>query len=74
MRLPCSKPTWERYTVSQPQILPRIFTQYCPRCNRPKKSTLSLGDALEQVKKHVEQNHPDYDPEWYDTYPTIEPL
>jgi hypothetical protein len=35
---------------------------YCPVCDR-------LKENFEAAKKHVEDNHPDYDPLWYETYP-----
>lgn len=35
---------------------------YCPRCDR-------LYENLEKVKKHVAEQHPDHDPEWWETYP-----
>ncbi len=37
-------------------------TFYCPRCDKPKKN-------LEECKKHVAEQHPDHDPEWWDTHP-----
>ena len=36
---------------------------YCPRCDK-------LKPNLEVLKDHVSKQHPDYDPEWWDTYPT----
>ena len=42
-------------------------SEYCPRCDRlflaPTPKALD-----EKVKKHVAEAHPDYDPEWWDTY------
>lgn len=38
---------------------------YCPRsCHEGR-----TYPTLESVKKHVAEQHTDYDPEWYDTYP-----
>lgn len=45
-------------------------TLYCPRCDRKfLESSGPLRKRVEALKKHVRDNHPDYDPEWYDTYP-----
>lgn len=38
---------------------------YCPRSCRKGRTY----PTLEAVKKHVRDQHPEYDPEWYDTYP-----
>ena len=45
---------------------------YCPRCDRPFNLTKKGLEALDQLKEHVANQHPDYDPEWYDTYPESE--
>jgi hypothetical protein len=42
---------------------------YCPRCDRIYDGG-SRSATLEIVKKHVAEQHPDHDPEWWDTYPT----
>lgn len=36
---------------------------YCPRCDR-------LYPNLEAAKTHVAKQHPDHDPEWWDTHPS----
>lgn len=37
----------------------------CPRdCHRGR-----TYPTLEAVKEHVRKQHPDHDPEWFDTYP-----
>ena len=46
---------------------------YCPRCDRvfitqSEKRT----DTIERLKKHVALQHPDHDPNWYDTHPHAE--
>lgn len=46
-----------------------MYTQYCPRCDNPYTSNESKAAALEKVKTHVAAQHPDHDPEWYETYP-----
>lgn len=46
-----------------------IYTMYCPRCDRPYEGN-SNDDVLEKVKLHVQGQHPDHDPEWFETYPT----
>lgn len=46
---------------------------YCPRCDRAyttKKETRI--DTIERLKKHVALQHPDHDPNWFDTYPNNE--
>lgn len=40
-------------------------TLYCPRSCHKNRTYASLED----LKKHVREAHPDYDPEWFDTYP-----
>lgn len=35
---------------------------YCPRCDR-------LYPNLAACIEHVDKQHPDHDPEWYDTHP-----
>ena len=46
----------------------QVYTMYCPRCDRVKTGTTE-DDVLEQVKKHVAENHQDHDPLWWETYP-----
>ncbi|ADD81089.1 gp091 [Rhodococcus phage ReqiPoco6] len=47
---------------------PKIF--FCPRCDRPfPQGTKSLQTLSSDLLKHVHEAHPDYDSEWYDTYP-----
>lgn len=43
---------------------------YCPRCDReyPWDGT-KYKFRLEKLIKHVALQHPDHDPEWFDTYP-----
>lgn len=50
--------------------MPTTYPFFCPVCDRPYSSTVSREAVLETVKKHVAGQHPDYDPEWWDTYPT----
>lgn len=52
---------------------------YCPRCDRQytepvngTNRTIVYLRLLEKLKQHVMLQHPDHDPEWYDTYPTLE--
>ena len=43
---------------------------HCPRCDKTfiaSKGTVQR-ELLKRVIKHVAQQHPDYDPEWYDTH------
>ena len=42
---------------------------YCPRCDKKFDSLVSDNATLELVKKHVAGQHPDHDPEWFETYP-----
>lgn len=35
---------------------------YCPRCDR-------VYDTLQKCIEHVAGQHPDHDPEWWDTHP-----
>lgn len=45
-------------------------TIYCPRCDRKyPTSEGSIKVRVAALKRHVRLNHPDHDPEWYDTYP-----
>lgn len=45
-------------------------TIYCPRCDRAYPDNGSKFKLrMEKLKKHVREQHPDHDPEWYDTYP-----
>jgi hypothetical protein len=47
----------------------KVFVYYCPSCNDKIESLVSKDDAEELTKEHVTLAHPDYDPEWYITYP-----
>lgn len=47
----------------------KVFVYYCPRCNDKIESYVSTEDAEDLTKTHVSLAHPDYDPEWYITYP-----
>lgn len=43
---------------------------YCPRCDRVFITQNEKRiDTIERLKKHVALQHPDHDPEWFDTYP-----
>lgn len=43
---------------------------YCPRCDRVFITQNEKRiDTIERLKKHVRFQHPDHDPEWFDTYP-----
>lgn len=45
-------------------------TIFCPRCDRAyPKSMGALRDRIQTLKRHVRLQHPDHDPQWYDTYP-----
>lgn len=46
-----------------------VYVFFCPRCDRKYTSEKSREDVREQVKTHVAGAHPDYDPEWFLTYP-----
>lgn len=39
---------------------------FCPRCDR-KYGSNNKPALLEKVKQHVREQHPDHDPEWYET-------
>lgn len=43
---------------------------YCPRCDRAyeRKDGETYNAFVERVKRHVSQQHPDHDPEWWDTF------
>jgi hypothetical protein len=41
---------------------------FCPRCGR-KHEAPTRAQVEEDVKGHVADAHPDYDPDWWDTYP-----
>jgi hypothetical protein len=43
---------------------------HCPRCDREfvKETSDSHVEILNDVIKHVANQHPDYDPEWFDTH------
>jgi hypothetical protein len=47
----------------------KVFVFYCPACNQKIESLVSTLDAEELTKEHVSLAHPDFDPEWYITYP-----
>lgn len=50
-------------------------TLYCPRCDRKYPDTgEKIHIRVENLKKHVREQHPDHDPEWFDTYPHEEEL
>lgn len=43
---------------------------FCPRCDRPYVGEgTKETSALEKVKRHVAGQHPDHDPQWFETYP-----
>lgn len=48
-------------------------TFHCPRCDRSysSKDFKNLKQLEERVRKHVREQHPDYDPEWFDTFPDV---
>lgn len=59
--------------VAPPDIM------FCPRCDRPYEGEGIAGKtALDKVKYHVREQHPDHDPYWFETYPedkgVIKPL
>lgn len=49
----------------------RTTKMYCPRCDRAytAEGKDSYMNVLKRVISHVAEQHPDHDPEWYDTYP-----
>lgn len=51
---------------------PVVTTLYCPRCDRKytSKKDESYKKLMDRLIKHVALQHPDHDPQWYDTYPT----
>lgn len=53
----------------------KYTTFFCPRCDRKFISVKngSMVELLERVKKHVAGQHPDHDPEWYDTHSSDHP-
>lgn len=57
-----------------PEIPTRRSRLFCPRCDRT--YTAKPGDSywrfLERLKTHVREQHPDHDPEWFDTFPEHE--
>lgn len=40
-----------------------LTTMYCPRCDRSYTED-TYNETLEKVKKHVELQHPNHDPDW----------
>lgn len=50
----------------------RVTVIYCPRCERPykRKQGEKYSATMRRVIDHVAQQHPDHDPEWWDTYPS----
>lgn len=47
-------------------------TLYCPRCDRKydSKSGETYKRLMDRLIKHVSEQHPDHDPEWFDTFPS----
>jgi hypothetical protein len=45
------------------------FVYFCPRCDRKIESDISTAEVEKKTRTHVSEAHPDYDPEWWDTYP-----
>ncbi|QXO14093.1 hypothetical protein SEA_ENDAVE_71 [Gordonia phage EndAve] len=45
---------------------------YCPRCDRKYESKVgeSYRKLMDRLIKHVRDQHPDHDPEWFDTFPS----
>lgn len=58
-------PTHYPETMPDPPVAP----MNCPVCDRTYDSGTTPESTLEIVKNHVEEQHPDYDPEWWDTSP-----
>lgn len=44
------------------------YSAWCPRCDREYQED-TWTKAFDKVKEHVKGQHPDHDPQWYDTYP-----
>lgn len=46
---------------------------FCPRCDRKfkgKKDGELYGSIMDRLIQHVRIQHPDHDPEWFDTFPS----
>lgn len=45
---------------------------YCPRCDRKYQGEVgeSYRKLMDRLIKHVRDQHPDHDPEWFDTFPS----
>ncbi|QGJ90415.1 hypothetical protein HWC81_gp70 [Gordonia phage Crocheter] len=45
---------------------------YCPRCDRKYEGKVgeSYRKLMDRLIKHVRDQHPDHDPEWFDTFPS----
>lgn len=41
-----------------------MAVQFCPRCDRA-YSHKNKDTLLEKIKKHVAEQHPDHDPDWW---------
>lgn len=49
---------------------PPVAIMNCPCCDRTYDSGISMDATLEMVKTHVEEQHPDYDPDWWNDWDT----
>lgn len=58
--------------MTQPKATVSVF--FCPRCDRryDRKDGESYTGLLNRVIFHVSQQHPDHDPEWWDTFKDVE--
>lgn len=57
--------------MSKPKGVAYSHIVCCPRCDR-KYGGKDKNEVWNRVKKHVAEQHPDHDPEWFDTYPEHE--
>lgn len=46
-----------------------VYVFFCPRCDRKYTSETSAQEVEDQVKTHVAGQHPNHDPNWFETYP-----
>ena len=56
----------------KPRVAVAIF---CPRCDRKfsnKNDKETYARVMKRVIIHVDDQHPDHDPYWYETYPEDE--
>jgi hypothetical protein len=50
---------------------PPVAVMNCPRCDRTYDSGIDAEATLEMVKRHVEEQHPDHDPDWAEDWDVV---